>query len=100
MGTTFTLASGSRARPLSLAGFSVRLTIPIETSKGAVTAVPTSALWLAATEHRACWSIAAERLEYVTVQPGLSAGGYVEVTALDGRLVPGEFVVVGYQTPS
>ena len=32
----------------SLAGLSVRLTIPIETSKGAVIVVPTNALWLAA----------------------------------------------------
>jgi hypothetical protein len=36
-------------------------------------------------------------LEYITVQPGLSTGGYVEVTAPDGRLVPGQLVVVGYK---
>jgi hypothetical protein len=36
--------------------------------------------------------------EYVTVQPGLSTGGYVEVNASDGRLAPGQLVVVGYKT--
>ena len=36
--------------------------------------------------------------EYVTVQPGLSTGGYVEVKTPDGRLVPGQLVVVGYKT--
>jgi hypothetical protein len=35
--------------------------------------------------------------EYVTVQPGLSTGGYVEVNSPDGRLVPGQLVVVGYK---
>jgi len=32
------------------------------------------------------------------VQPGLSTGGYVEVNTPDGRLVPGQLVVVGYKT--
>jgi hypothetical protein len=38
-------------------------------------------------------------LEYVTVKPGLSANGYVEVTPLSGELVPGQLVVVGYNNP-
>ncbi|MFZ0855025.1 MAG: peptidoglycan-binding protein, partial [Hyphomicrobiaceae bacterium] len=79
----------------SLAGLSVRLTIPIETSKGAVIVVPTNALWLAADGATRVLVSRGGKTEYVSVQPGLSAGGYVEVTALDGRLVPGEFVVVG-----
>jgi len=36
--------------------------------------------------------------EYVTVQPGLSTGGYVEVKHPDERLAPGQLVVVGYKT--
>jgi hypothetical protein len=36
--------------------------------------------------------------EYVTVQPGLSTGGYVEINTPDGRLAPGQLVVVGYKT--
>jgi hypothetical protein len=39
------------------------------------------------------------QLDYVTVQPGLSAGGYVEVTSVDRELVPGQLVVVGYKNP-
>lgn len=84
--------------PLRLAGFSVRLTIPIETTKGPVTAVPTSALSLSLTgQSRVQVDRGGGKLEYVIVQPGLSTGGYVEVTAVDGSLVPGQMVVVGYQ---
>lgn len=82
--------------PVNLAGFSVRLTIPIKTSKGAVTAVPTSAVSLAADGTSRVLVNRSGVLEYVTVQPGLSTGGYVEVTAPDGRLVPGQLVVVGH----
>ncbi len=79
----------------SLAGLSVRATIPIETSKGAVIVVPTNALWLAADGTTRVLVSRGGKTDYVNVQPGLSAGGYVEVTAVDGRLAPGEFVVVG-----
>jgi hypothetical protein len=79
----------------SMAGLSVRLTIPIETSKGAVTVVPTSALWLAADGTPRVLVNRKGKSEYVTVRPGLAARGYVEVTALDGQLDPGELVVVG-----
>jgi multidrug efflux pump subunit AcrA (membrane-fusion protein) len=83
--------------PVSLAGFSVRLTIPVATSKGAVIAVPTSAVSLAADGTSRVQIDRAGVLEYVTVKPGLSAGGYVEVTAPDGQLAPGQLVVVGYR---
>ena len=82
-----------------MAGISVRLTIPIETSKGAVTVVPISALWLAADRTARVLVDRGGRLEYVAVQPGLAAGGYVEVTVPDARLIPGELVVVGSKTP-
>jgi len=84
--------------PVLLAGFSVRLTIPIETSKGAVTAVPTSAVSLAADGTSRVLVERGGKQEYVTVQPGLSTGGYVEVDTSDGRLAPGQLVVVGYKT--
>ena len=98
-GYHFYLGVKVESTPVSLAGFSVRLTIPIETSKGAVTAVPTSAVSLAVDGTSRVQVDRGGALEYVTVQPGLSAGGYVEVTAPDGRLVPGQLVVVGYKTP-
>jgi hypothetical protein len=98
-GYHFYLGVRVESTPVSLAGFSVRLTIPIETSKGAVIAVPTSAVSLAVDGTSRVLVDRGGVLEYVTVQPGLSAGGYVEVTAPDGRLVPGQLVVVGYKAP-
>jgi multidrug efflux pump subunit AcrA (membrane-fusion protein) len=98
-GYHFYLGVKVESTPVSLAGFSVRLTIPIETSKGAVTAVPTSAVSLAVDGTSRVQVERGGVLEYVTVRPGLSAGGYVEVTAPDGRLVPGQLVVVGYKAP-
>ena len=88
---------GSPCRLCLLAGFSVRLTIPIETSKGAVTAVPTSAVSLAADGTSRVLVDRGGKQEYVTVQPGLSTGGYVEVKTPDGRLAPGQLVVVDYK---
>jgi multidrug efflux pump subunit AcrA (membrane-fusion protein) len=82
-----------------LAGLSVRLTIPIETSKGAVTVVPTSALWLGADGTTRVVVDRGGKLENVTVRPGLSAGGYLEVTDPEARLNPGDLVVVGSKTP-
>jgi len=83
----------------SLAGLSVRLTIPIETSRGSVTVVPTNALWLAADGTSRVLVSRGGKSEYVNVQPGLSAGGYVEVTPVGGHLASGEYVVVGSKPP-
>jgi hypothetical protein len=83
----------------SLAGLSVRLTIPIETSRGSVTVVPTNALWLAADGASRVLVSRGGKSEYVNVQPGLSAGGYVEVTPVGGQLASGEYVVVGSKPP-
>jgi hypothetical protein len=86
--------------PVRLEGISVRLTIPIESTKGAVTAVPVSALSLATDGTSRLQVQRNGKLVYVTVKPGLSANGYVEVSPLDGKLAPGQFVVVGYSNPS
>jgi multidrug efflux pump subunit AcrA (membrane-fusion protein) len=85
--------------PVRLEGFSVRLTIPIESTKGVVTAVPVSALSLATDGTSRLQVEKNGALEYVTVKPGLSASGYVEVSTLDGKLRPGQLVVVGYNNP-
>ena len=83
-----------------LEGLSVRLTVPIQATNGAVLAVPTSALSLAADgTSRVQAQAAGGALEYVTVRPGLSAGGYVEITPIEGKLAAGQFVVVGYSNP-
>jgi peptidoglycan hydrolase-like protein with peptidoglycan-binding domain len=97
-GYHFYLGVKVESTPVSLAGFSVRLSIPIETTKGAVIAVPTSAVSLAADGTSRVLVDRGSRQEYVTVKPGLSTGGYVEVDAPNGQLVPGQMVVVGYKS--
>ncbi len=84
---------------LQLDRVSVRLTIPIKSTQGAVTAVPVSAVSLAADGTSRIQVENKGVLEYVSVTPGLSAGGYVEVTAAESKLVPGQLVVVGYKNP-
>ena len=96
-GYHFYLGVRVESTPVSLAGFSVRLTIPVAASKGAVTVVPTSAVSLGADGASRVQVDRGGVLEYVAVKPGLSAGGYVEVTAPEGKLAPGQLVVVGYR---
>jgi hypothetical protein len=36
-------------------------------------------------------------LEYVVVEPGLSADGFVAVTAVNGTLSGGQLVVIGFE---
>jgi multidrug efflux pump subunit AcrA (membrane-fusion protein) len=60
--------------------------------------VPTSAVSLAADGTSRVLVDRGGRQEYVTVKPGLSTGGYVEVDAPNGQLVPGQMVVVGYKS--
>jgi peptidoglycan hydrolase-like protein with peptidoglycan-binding domain len=85
--------------PVKLEGFSVRLTIPIESTKGVVTAVPVNALSLASDGTSRVQVEDASGLQYIEVKPGLSANGFVEVTAVNGKLTPGQRVVVGYNNP-
>ena len=80
-----------------LEGFSLRLTIPTESTKGPVLAVPTSALSLAADGTSRVQVSEKDGLRYVVVTPGLSAGGFVEVAPVNGTLKPGQLVVVGYK---
>ena len=85
--------------PVRLEGYSVRLTIPIKSTQGAVTAVPISALSLAADGSSRVQVQDNGALSYVVVKPGLSADGFVEVTPINGKLEPGQLVVVGYNEP-
>jgi multidrug efflux pump subunit AcrA (membrane-fusion protein) len=80
-----------------LEGFSLRLTIPVKSTRGAVTVVPISALSLAADGKSRVQVENAGALEYIVVEPGLSADGYVEVTPVNKKLEPGQRVVVGYE---
>ncbi len=85
--------------PTPLQGFSLRLTIPIQSTAGAVTVVPMSALSLSADGTSRVQVQRDGALEYLAVRPGLSADGFVEVTPVEGALAPGQLVVVGYQNP-
>ncbi len=85
--------------PTALQGFSLRLTIPIESTDGAVTVVPISALSLAADGRSRVQAEVGGALHYVVVEPGLAADGFVEVEPVDGTLAPGQLVVVGYEHP-
>lgn len=83
--------------PSTLVGASVRLTIPVERTGGAVLAVPVSALSLAPDGSSRVQRSEGAKTEFVRVEPGLSASGYVHVTPVEGTLKPGDLVVVGFE---
>ncbi len=60
-------------------------------------AVPISALSLAADGTSRVQVDNNGSLEFITVEPGLSADGYVEVRPVNGVLTPGQLVVIGYE---
>jgi len=82
-----------------LDGFSVRLTIPIKSTQGAVTAVPINALSMTADGTSRVQVKDKETFRYIVVKPGLSADGFVEVAPVNGTLIPGQLVVIGYNEP-
>ncbi len=85
--------------PSSLEGFSLRLTIPVQTTGGAVLVVPVSALSLSADGTSQVQVDRGGNLEFLQVEPGLSADGFVAVTPVDGTLEPGQQVVIGFEQP-
>ena len=82
---------------VKLEGFSLRLTIPVESTGGTVTVVPISALFLAADGTSRVQVEKDGKLEFLEVKPGLSADGFVEITPIDGTLAAGQLVLVGYE---
>jgi len=82
--------------PARMVGSSVRLSIPIESSGGAVLAIPVAALSLAADGTSRVRRDFGGTLAYTTVEPGLSANGFVGVTPVGGKLKAGDLVVVGF----
>ncbi|MDH3499826.1 MAG: peptidoglycan-binding protein [Acidimicrobiia bacterium] len=81
----------------NLINASVRLTIPTESTGGPVLAIPVSALTLGADGTSRVQVSHDGSLTFVTVRPGLSAEGFVEVTPLDGGLEAGDLVVIGFE---
>ncbi len=85
----------------TIVGASVRITVPVETTRGPVLAVPVSALSLSADGSTRVQKVARGNLVVVVlVDPGLSAAGFVEVTPKQGTLEPGDMVVIGYEQGS
>ncbi len=87
--------------PEDLIGRNVKVVIPVKSTVGEVLAVPAAALSATAD--------GATRVEvdqgdgttrFVSVEPGLAAGGLVEVTVVEGTLEEDDLVVVGYATGS
>lgn len=85
--------------PPSVVNASVRLSIATESTAGEVLVVPVAALYLTADGESV---VRVERdgvLTTVAVRPGLTARGLVEVEAIDGELVEGDQVVIGFDEP-
>ncbi len=83
--------------PPTLVGTSVRLTIPVKSTDGEVLAVPASALSLGPDGSSRVQRATDRGLEFVRVEPGLSAGGFVEVTPIEGTLEATDRVVIGFR---
>lgn len=81
----------------SMAGVSLRLTIPVKSTGGEVLTVPTSAITLAADGTSRIQVGDEDKLTTVVVVPGLSANGFVEVKPVSGTLESGELVLVGFE---
>jgi multidrug efflux pump subunit AcrA (membrane-fusion protein) len=82
--------------PPEIIGTNVRVTIPVSSTGGEVLAVPAAALSATATGETILQVEDDDgSLHTVTVEPGLAAGGLVEVTPVDGELDEGDWVVVG-----
>lgn len=81
--------------PPSLVGASVRLTVPVESTKKAQLTVPVSAITVGPDGGSRVQRSLDGKLEFVPVEPGLSADGYVAITAPKNMLAAKDMVVVG-----
>lgn len=81
--------------PAQLVGASVKVTIPVKSTNGKVLVVPASAVFLGGDGKSRVQLDSHGTPVPVLVQPGLSAGGLVEIKPLDHSLGPGDRVVVG-----
>jgi hypothetical protein len=81
--------------PAALVGASVRLEVPIRSTRGAQVTVPVTAVSLGPDGGARVQKAVGDRFEYVPVETGFSAAGYVAVAPLSGSLAAGDRVVVG-----
>lgn len=82
--------------PEDIVGVSLRITVPVESTGRARLTIPVSALSLGPDGGSRVQRSVDGQLSYVPVKAGLSADGYVVVRPLEGRLEPGDMVVVGF----
>lgn len=88
------------AAPPTLVGASVRLTVPIKSTGGAVLAVPIAAVSLAADgTSQVVRDVNGVRAP-VVVGTGVSANGFVAVVSTAGDLKAGDLVVAGIEAPA
>ena len=80
-----------------LEGFSLRLTIPVQSTSGAVIVAPISALAMSADGVSYIQVDHNGTLEMVAVTPGLATAGFAEITPLEGTLSPGQLVLIGME---
>ncbi len=93
--------SPHRSFPPEIIGTNVRVTIPVSSTGGEVLAVPAAALSATAAGDTILQVEDQDStLRTVTVEPGLAAGGLVEVTPIEGDLAEGDWVVVGREGAS
>ena len=86
----------AQAIPDHLVGRNIKIVIPVGGTDGPVLAVPNAALSATAS---GLTRVEVEQPDgttrFVSVEPGLSTGGWAEVTPVDGELIAGDLVVVG-----
>ena len=83
--------------PAALVGASVRLTIPIRSTRTSQLTVPVSAVSMGPDGGARVQKSVRGELAFVPVETGFSADGYVAVTPSQGSLEAGDLVVVGYK---
>lgn len=83
--------------PAALVGASVRLTIPIRSTRTARLVVPVTAVSLGPDGGSRVEKSVDGKSRFVAVRTGLSADGFVSVTAEEGTLSAGDRVVVGFK---
>ena len=83
--------------PAAMVGASIRLTIPIRSTRTAQLTVPVTAISLGPDGGAQVQKSVAGRFEVVPVRTGLSADGHVSVTPLRGSLSAGDLVTVGFR---
>jgi peptidoglycan hydrolase-like protein with peptidoglycan-binding domain len=86
-----------RDPPAGIIGASIRLTVPIRSTRIAKLTVPLSAVSLGPDGGSRVQRSSGEAFEFVPVRTGLSAAGYVSVTPVTGSLAAGDLVVVGFE---